>query len=408
MEIKQLKDDPLPAIESRFASIGRDLGTSVGALINSIPASNAGPVELARALGVDKVLTSRVLKATRNRDPIAVLHLIPGPEPLRRLIRAAGKRGAKPGDISAADAAVDEFESFIRREVGDRITMEAIISAWLPEARTEFEVRRKQSAFRAMSLLKGSSADVQMATVLIHPAKEQGRLDVVWLFGLFGLHRLRPGGTVRFASRRVVQEHTERRTETLTGQRLDLRRDLIVREFCSVPEPQLNVRQVGDVIHYTLAQNGFGPRSAVDVVFAEVNRAELPERVPSDQVRKRWVSAEVNTPAKVLVFDALVHRDVEPQQDPHLLIYDTANDGAADVNNPERDIDRFELAETIQSLGEGIAKFRTTEISRYAELLSYTCDRLNWDGDAFRGYRCRIEYPIYGSQVVMAWDAPRA
>ena len=57
-------------------------------------------------------------------------------------------------------------------------------------------------------------------------------------------------------------------------------------------------------------------------------------------------------------------------------------------------------------MGQGLAKFRTAEIPRYADLLRHVCARLNWDGERFRGFRCRIDYPIYGSQVAMAFDAP--
>ena len=54
----------------------------------------------------------------------------------------------------------------------------------------------------------------------------------------------------------------------------------------------------------------------------------------------------------------------------------------------------------------GIAKFRSTEIPRYAERLRHVCSKLDWNGDAFRTYRCKIDYPIYGSPVAMAFNPP--
>ena len=82
-------------------------------------------------------------------------------------------------------------------------------------------------------------------------------------------------------------------------------------------------------------------------------------------------------------------------------------DGIADVNDPTRDIDRLELSESVQLLGRGLARCRTAEIPRYVEMLRRVCEALRWDGERFRAYRCRIEYPIYGSQVVMAFEAPQ-
>ena len=115
----------------------------------------------------------------------------------------------------------------------------------------------------------------------------------------------------------------------------------------------------------------------------------------------------MTTPAKVLVYDLLTHEDVAPEVDPSLFIYNTAFDGAADVNDPARDIDRLDLCEGIQHLGTGINKFRNPEMPHYVELLEHICERLGWDADRFRGYRCRVEYPIFGTQVTMAFHPRR-
>jgi hypothetical protein len=62
------------------------------------------------------------------------------------------------------------------------------------------------------------------------------------------------------------------------------------------------------------------------------------------------------------------------------------------------------LNESIQPLGKGIAKVRASEVPWYPQLLSTVCQKLNWNGDQFRTYRCRIDYPLYGSQVAIAFD----
>jgi hypothetical protein len=36
--------------------------------------------------------------------------------------------------------------------------------------------------------------------------------------------------------------------------------------------------------------------------------------------------------------------------------------------------------------------------------MDHTFASLGWDAAKFRGYRCRIEYPIYGSQVTMVFE----
>jgi hypothetical protein len=390
--------------ESQVAQIGESLARRLDRLIKSIPGTPQGPVSLARAIGVDKVLASRVLRAVANKDPIAVLQMMPGPEPLRRLAQQAGKKGVASELVVDLNEAVDQFDELIRNEAGDRSALDAILSAWLPEARAEFELRRKQAAFRALSQLKGQAAETFLSSVFIHPSDDGERLDVVWIMALMGLQRLRPGSAIKFATRRIAGDRAPRKPCTLDGVPVEGYDGLRLDEFSSNPPAQLQVHRVGEVVHYTLADGAFGPRSATDLVFAEVNFGELPRYVPAEQKRKRYVFAEVSSPSKLLVFDALVHEDVFSGTDPQLHIYDTAFEGIANVNDPSRDIDRLDLIESIQPLGRGISKFRVAEVPWYSDLLRTVCSKLNWNGDAFRAFRCRIDYPIYGSQVAMAFD----
>jgi hypothetical protein len=386
--------------------VGSTLRRSLGRVLEALPGAPLGPASLARTIGVDKVLASRLLKAIRDDNPLAVLHYSPGPDPLRRVIRAAGRREVPAGLLNAAEAAVENFGSLIRREAGDRSMLGAMISDWLPEVRDEFELRRRQSAFRAMSELKGSAANVNLATVFLHPSDDGARMDVVWVLGLLGLQRLRPSAVVKLTSRRFAKEEAPRQPQTLDGVLIDGGDFLRLDEFCSRPPVNLNVDRLGDVVHYMLADNGFGPRSTKDLVIAEVNLREMARYVPADQARKRHVFAEISIPAKLLHFDTLLHQDLATDPDPALLIYDTALEGVADVNDPARDIDRMDTGETIQHMGRGISRLRAPEIPQYERLLKMVFDKLGWNADDFRAYRCRIDYPLYGSQVVMAWKAP--
>lgn len=391
--------------EEAFQRVGRVLADAIRTVAEAVPGEPHGPAEVARVLGIDKVLASRVLKATKNKDPIAALHLAPGPEPLRRFLRAAGKRGAPAALLDNAEDAVRSFETLIRQEAGDRSALDAILSAWLPDARAEFELRRKQAAFRALSQLKGVEVKLFSSAAILHPSEDGAHIDVVWIFSLLGLMRHRPDAIVKFATRRFAVDNPSRLPRTLTGEQVTGFDGLRLDEYCSSPPPELEVHRIGDVVHYALADNGFGLRSACDLAFAEVNLAEMPRTLPHEQTRKRHVFAEISVPSKLLVFDALVHRDIFPGRDPNLVIYDTACEGVADPNDRARDLDRLEMSESIQPLGFGSAKFRSSDEPRYADLLRQVWQSLNWNGDDFRGYRSRIVYPVYGSQVVMTWDS---
>jgi hypothetical protein len=301
-------------------------------------------------------------------------------------------------------AAIDGFEELIRTHFGDRSLLDAMLSAWVPEARREFELRRKQAAFKAMSQLRGVQADVLAATVLLSPAADGEHIDIVWLNQLQGLHRVRPGVTVKLSSRRLSKGPTVRHPRTLKGEEITGSTSPLVESFCSAPRPKLEVRQVGETVFYLLGEEEFGGESAVDLVFAEVNRAELNRFVPSGSGRKAYFFAEVTTPAQVLQFDVLVHEDLYPGQDAALRIYDASFEGVANPNDPARDIDQLDLMESVVPLGKGQRGFRSAELGRYSELVEHVLGSTGFDGSRMRGYRCRIDYPLYGSQVVMMFD----
>ncbi len=72
-------------------------------------------------------------------DPISTLQAIPGAYIQARVQRTG----------------LTLSETLIREEAGDRGALNAIIHAWLPQARRAFELRRRQSAFKARSELRG-------------------------------------------------------------------------------------------------------------------------------------------------------------------------------------------------------------------------------------------------------------
>lgn len=394
-----------PSLERRIQDVGEALGSSLSAVKAAIPGDPQGPQNLARALGLDKVLTSRLLKAIGKGDPMAVLHHVPGPEPLRRVLRAARKVGVPAATVQSAERSVEAFDQLIRQEAGDRSSLGAIISAWLPEAREEFELRRKQSAFKAMSQLKGAELDMDLSAAFLHPSKDGKRIDVVWANSAIGLKRLRPGAKFRFTSRRMVPDDATRRPTTLDGEPVEGLDRVRLDEFCIAPPAQMDVHQLGDVLHYTLGGDGYGPRSAVDVVFVEVNLEEIPRALPKHSKRKAYVYSEVWVPTKTLDLDLFVHEDLYRGADPELLIYDTAIHGLVDVNDPAREIDRLDMTESIQPLGKGTGRIRIAEVPRYADLVRLVFGKMGWEEERFRGYRVRVEYPIYGSQIVLAFDA---
>ena len=211
--MKQQLDQPL---ESEVRSLGSRLSHAFQAVVEALRGVDRGPQKLSQDLGIDKVLASRILKALRQDDVIDRLHHMPGPTPLRRFLRAAERKFKLPPDVAGeAAAAIDEFEGLLNHRVGGRSELTSLLTAWSLAVRAEFELRRKQAAWRAMSELIGSNVDLSASTVLLSPASVSGRLDVTWVFGLCGLRRFRPGVDVTVSTRRAAQDDSIRHPEDL-------------------------------------------------------------------------------------------------------------------------------------------------------------------------------------------------
>jgi hypothetical protein len=388
------------SVEALVGQIGRELARVFQAVLSAIPGGPHRPQWLARSLGVNTVLTSRLLKATEQSDPIAVVHMIPGPDPLRRVLRAAERKKVDRSILREAHSVVDRFEEVIQAEAGDRSSLDAIISGWLPEARSKVELIAKQSVFRGISQLLGTASDLTYSTVIQYPSDTNSqKADQVLLVGTHGLRRVRPGLVVMYDT-----VHSSSPLLTVTGRQVEGLQDLLLEQFCSKPLPQLKVTTDGGVAQYTISGDQIGVKSAVDLVHATY----LPQRKEvcrsPDQPRKADLALGVGSPSKALTFDILLHEDIYPGQTPELNVYRTV--GVFNRPGVHRAMDRIEVIESIEPLGQGIEQFGMAENPRYREMLHYICEQRHWDGAALRGFRCHIEFPIYSVELVASFDIP--
>lgn len=398
-------------LETRITDVGRDLSSAFSRVLQAIPGGPHRPQRLARQLGLNTVLTSRLLKAAAQRDPILVAHLMPGPEPLRRLLLAAEKKKVDRRLIQEARVAVDRFQQLIDAEAGDRSALDAIIGGWLPDAREKVELIAKQSVYRGVSQLLGSACDVAHHTFILFPnprnaggagsAGGADRADQLLIANTRGLRRVRPEAIVNYDT-----VHTGSPLLTISGDPVGHLHGLLLEKFCSSPLPQLEVTHHGEVTQYALAGEDVGVRSAVDLVHATY----LPQNkqinlAPGETPRTSVMALGIDTPSRVFVFDVLLHEDIFPGQQPSLNIYRTAGvfgSGPA----TRREMDRLDVLESIQSLGQGIAKFRSADTPAHQELVQFACEHRGWDTEKLRGFRCRIEYPMYSSEIVLGFDLP--
>jgi hypothetical protein len=334
---------------------------------------------------------------------LAALHRLPGTAALRQVLRAVEGHGADAGLLREAESALRAFDEFVERAFDDRAGMEAVLATTIPRARRNQEAVAKQTMYRGAVGLKGVTSDVIQVAFIAYPsAGDERACDLAIVNGFVGLRRVRPRATAQFLG--LALNADQERSVLDNGEKG--RPGPLLQEFCSSESSRLVAERDGGRQYYTLPELGVGSRSGINYFMGE----HLPacHRRYREEPTRPWFHASVDHPTKLLVFDVLIHKEMWPGSDPELAIYDTITYGIANPNDCKRDKDRLDLVESVETLGVGIDRFICGDIPNYTSILEATFKRVGQNAGLFRGYRCRIPYPFYGSQVCMMFDPAAA
>lgn len=392
-----------PDLQHRLIELGKVLRSTLQGVVEALPLEFQRPAGMARHTGTNKVFTSRLLKALHQEDPLNVVHHLPGPDPVLRFLQSEGIASLPSSLVNRARKATLAFQEIIDQEAGDRASLQTLMSSWIGTAREEFDQRRRQAAFKAVSELKGAAVDLNVSMAILHPGKDPGMMDLVWLMGMIGLQRLRPDAQVRLDTRRLSDEGQERHPTSLDGVPMDGILELDLEEFCPHGRAPLEARQVGGTMNYLLAGNQFGPKQRSDMLLIEVNPNELRRVREDDPNRRPYLYANPIPPSQRLVLDVLLHKSLLGTEPPELLIYDTAGSGPKDPNDPISDFDKMESTDTLHyhDAASGLPKLEG--YVEYAALMERVLQELAWKPEEFHLWRVEIAYPLHSSQVSVAF-----
>ena len=397
-------EPPRSLAGERAVAVGRFLVSASEEFVRSLNPQARTSSDLARAVGVNKDIASRFMTAVAKRDPLAVAYYMPGVESLRRLSEGAKTRSGDLAVIERFEQAIAAFEEFLQDELGGRHALDAMASAWLPEARERFESASRQMAYRAAANLRGVECEMIINSTVIHPGKDPERYDAIQADGVIGVRRLRPGVQIMVATFDHRDDTAGHATQTIDGK--PVRGDGTTEEFLPAfgrgEPPEIKVVRAGTSSFYQLVDEGLGAVTASDLYFGHYTPAMMRRwgRMPGD-IAATMEGVEV--PAQRLVFDVLLHPDVWPGIDPELMFYGTFVRGVALPYDRARDMDRVDLLDQVRFIGTGIECCRVADAPKYVELLRWACEKRGWDPAKFRVFRCDARYPVYGVQYTLAF-----
>ena len=395
-----------PVSEEELAALGQALHVSLSSLVSAAGSPSPRPTEFARGWGVDQTLAIRVCAALRSHDPLAVIHGLPAPGGLRLLLAAARKKDVPEVRLGAFEQTIVGLEGLITRVGGKKSNLDTLIGGQLLEVRARSEHASKQKLNRGISDLLGLQAETSLVSYFVYPSDEGDTCDELAIYGVDKLRRLRSDLPILLGGRNLAHEGTE---HTLSLARETLLRDELptdgfttaLQRFCTDPMPGIDVSLTNDQLLYTLPAGA--DLGELSLFFASIDSEATTQFRTAEQraAEHRFVP---RNPAKNMLLDVFVHREVWRGEEPTLVI---ARSAAARAHDRESGhVDLLDMIETVQPLGTGVNAVRTKLLPRYMEMLESIHSRMGWDPDTFRLYRCHVKYPVVGLWYSLEFSLP--
>ena len=400
-----------PEFQHQVGAVLEQLRASISAVIEAIPAP--GPIsraiDLQRALGIRSTLAWQVHKLGSSADPVAAGTGIPGSAALRRFFKAAASRGVSKNILQSAARAADQVQAFVKAHAGDRGAFHSMISGLRHSGSAHVDLQHKRAAFKAQSHIWGVQARTQLATSIVQPSSDDpARGDAIGLSGFIDLKRFRPEARVTLfrlyandSDGRV--RHTPSRAP-IDAVGLQAHGISLLTEFSTRPAPRFEVIPgMDDEVTLEMEGDKVGNRSRVTCLTGDVLRGAL-TRYRDEHNSHETMTACVRVPCEVLICDMLIHEGMYPGTlSPAVNVYSTVG---GEPRAQRKEVDLLPLRETITYLGRGPSVLATPHVPRYSEMVEYALSRVGWNGNRFLVYRCRVEYPVMPSSVVVQYDLP--
>lgn len=404
-------DLPLRAeLEAALRTLHRDLR----GLLATLPVEVQSASGLARCLEIERTTCQRAVSAVNQ--PFAGTSLVgqlPGVAGLRALVDASKNRWAGEAEIAEAARllcdAVDGYASVVRRAAGSRAKLLARLSAEGAH-RTTAPLQNEHHArqlFEAAGALTGRHSQ---AWVSVHIYEPGGRADRLWQTRAHGLigHTAREDAVPLtfhvFTTASAESQHDEDAAELGRFHPLlphdfdDGSPSEVLRAFSSDPPPVVRARQPNEFLVQTIDPVA-GSRGSCDLMFGLRGLMAHPRVVPPF-MEEVW--AMINFPARWMLFDVFLHRDIArrciPGLDMHLWRPDFASTAG------ERWQTRFATSPRLEALGAGLRQVDSPAYARHGELLRHLFAARDLNPDDYVGYRCQTQFPLWRTGYRMTFD----
>lgn len=379
----------------QIARVASALRACLTPVVNALAGDPPRPMRLTQGPGLDKSLASRIVQAVRTQDDHDFLHTVPSPTGLRILIeRAAGLVDASL--LRDMEAAVKRFESLIDALPGGRQTLDAQMGEASSVIRERREQIARQASFKAQSFLFGHFCETLCTSLFVVPSATPGTVDVIEVQRRIGLQRAAASVALP-----LLSVYTAKPGRGDAPQVLPLARsepsadpaDYMVGAGCSLPQPELQVQDEAGTTIFVLRPGHDSPVPARVTTAFRVLRAE-PIAHPRPWVNLRTYM--LHTPCRTLVRDIHIAQGLWSDARPEVGFYLPGPSGTppVQIEPGEPHLRRVNLTARIEQLPPGARALDLDEVPDQRRALEAALAQAGLGAQAFRGWRCRMGYPV--------------
>lgn len=397
--------DPEP-LRPRVEAIGKALREGFGACLEATAGRDCRSSDLARILGIQPVLASRVLRAVEHVNPCSVVFHAPGPEPLRDALEGFSRVGAPDEAVLFLLRAIESFDGLIKAEFGDLRALEAALAPWVTGGLAALAPRQRLAIHRASMETSGLEVTAASFSVAFVPASE-GSWRSVRISRLLGITRWLPEAPFSIVMA-APEDEAASEVEGLDGVSYAeggleaLRQD----SFGIRPPAPLAMHLSPQGARYDLLPTGFGAREAVDLNLVERARDPSPIRRPTLQ-SSFGVSTLTGSAVEHCLLEILLPRGTFAPLEPKVVWYSTLARGVVGrAGEAGREDDLRAHLEECEVLELGDAAVDASTHPRHRDLLYDALERSEADPQDFLLYRVASTRPCSWMQVFLSWLDP--
>jgi len=392
------------ALKPRIEAVGRDLRRALAPVLEAVAGAKPRPTRITLAIGLDKSLASRFVRALQSSSDLELMHLVPSPAGLRILSDLA-TRYADPASIGNLVAATERFEQLLDSVPGGRAAIDAQISESSPVALEKRAHIAKQASFKAMSFLLGHFCDVLTTSLFLVPSEDGKRVDGIEIHRRTGLRRMRPSTPLALMSvwseaEDAASEHGIR-FETLAGDRGNTNPEgFILPEFSTQPIPDLEVHHDGDMTTLVLAGE---PNVHAPAQFTSAFRIRNGWPLAPEAREYMLRGYVLHMPCRRVVRDVYIEESLYADATPRVSYL---LPGPRAAMRPPRDDGRrhfteVDLTTTIEQLPPGPPSHTIPGVMNHGAAVRHVLERTGLATARFRGWRSAMTYPV--PLVEMMW-----